>query len=116
MKSNQVRNRLNFSPGHPPQSKIGLFVGMGVRLCPVILNIDCGLYITSPVWGRYLDQGSYTKMDEATEARKVSLCKYKGVKHDEQLIRQGIHHGRSDPRTDVLLLCAKRNRGYFYGV
>ena len=106
MKSNQVKNILNFYLGYPPQSLSSLLVEMRGRLGSFILNMACGLSIPSPGWGRSPDQGRSANTDVAPESREISVCKSKDGKQDEQIDRQGIQHGRSDPHIDILLLCA----------
>ena len=66
----------------------------------------CGLSIPSPGWCKSLDQGSSSDMDEAPEVREKSFCKSEGDQQDETFGLQGLHPGRSDPCTDILLFCA----------
>ena len=81
-------------------------MGMGGRISPFLLEMACGLYIPSPGCSRSLDQGRSAKMYVVTEVREISFCKSKGGKQNEKIGLQGLHHGRSDPRNDILLLCA----------
>ena len=47
-KINQVRNRLNYYPGHSTQSASRLLMGMGGWLGPFILEMACELSILRP--------------------------------------------------------------------
>ena len=75
---NQVKIRLNFSPGHPTQCESSILVGMGLCFGAIILKMTCGIFGLSLVWGRYLDQGRSTKMDEVPDSSKISFCEFKG--------------------------------------
>ena len=68
-KNNQVRNRIHCYPGQPPQGESSLLVGMEVWINPFLLEMVCGLYSPSPVWGKSMYQGGSSNMDEAPEAR-----------------------------------------------
>ena len=45
-------------------------------------------------------------MDGSTNAREGCFCKSKSGKQDDKIGHQGLHHGRSDPHTDVLIFYA----------
>ena len=80
-------------------------MGMVGTLGLMLLDISCVLSRPIPGWGKSLDQGIYTNMDDSTEAREGSFCKSQGGKKYEKTGRQGINHGMSDTRTGVLILC-----------
>ena len=105
-KINQVRNRLNCFPGHPTQDEISLLVEMGGQIGPFIFYMAYGLSSPRLGCGKSLDQVRSADMDEAPEVRELSFCKTNGGQQDNKICCQGLHHGRSDPRTDILILYA----------